>query len=193
MGVNATMTPETETTTVHPWERAGLGKAPFRWLGVRHLVGPIRIAQSDGTTLEIGAPGQPMGSCAYCAQGIAECHSIKSADGKVFMVGCDCVRRVSEPGDPVLKAAESAAKKRRNAAARARNAAKATASASRIAELLADENVRARLAAYIEPGIASYGIAGKSFLAHAEWLASRCGNAGRLRLIARIEAALSKG
>jgi hypothetical protein len=189
MVVNATKTTETETTTLHPWERAGLGKAPYRWLGVRHLVGPIRIAQADGTTLEIGAPGQPMGSCAYCAQGIAECHSIKSADGKVFMVGCDCVRRVSEPGDAVLKAAEAAAKKRRNAAARARNAVKADASKARLAALLADESVRATLAGLPseQPWKARDG---GTRLDDVEFLARACGHTGRVKLIARIETAL---
>jgi hypothetical protein len=189
MVVNATMTTETETTTVHPWERAGLGKAPFRWLGVRHLVGPIRIAQADGTTLEIGAPGQPMGSCAYCAQGIAECHSIKSADGKVFMVGCDCVRRASEPGDPVLKAAEAAAKKRRNAAARARNAGKAKASEARLAELLADDGVRATLAG-LPSAYAWKAAQGGTRLDDVEFLARGCGHTGRAKLIAQIETAL---
>jgi len=172
---------------VHPWEKAGLGKAPFRWLGVRHLVGPLRFAQADGTTLEIGAPGQPMGSCAFCSQGIAECHSIKSADGKTFTVGCDCVRRVSEPGDPVLTKAEAAAKKLRNGKARARSAAKAAASETELAALLADETVRGKLAA--RPSTQAWKAAkGETELDDVQWLAKRCGHAGRARLIARLRA-----
>lgn len=182
----ATVTVES-VARIHPWERAGLGKAPFRWLGVSNRVGPIRIAQADGTTLELGAPGQPMGSCAYCLQGIAECHSIKSADGKTFTVGCDCVRRVSEPGDPVLTKAEAAAKKLRNGKARARNAAKADASLTELAALLADESVRGKLAA--RPSAQGWKAAqGGTELNDVEWLSTRCGHAGRVKLIARLRA-----
>jgi len=84
--------------TIHTFEKAGLGKAPFRYIGCTHRVGPIRIPQKDGTTLEIGSPGQPMGSCAYCGQGIADCCEIKSADGKLFIVGNVCVGKTYDAG-----------------------------------------------------------------------------------------------
>lgn len=173
--------------TIHAFEKAGLGKAPFRYLGCRRLVGPIRMAQPDGTVLEVGAPGQPMGSCAYCFQGIAEIHSVKSADGKVFTVGCDCIRRVSEPGEPVLTKAEAASKKLRNEKARARHAAKAKCSKAELAELLADESVRGKLAA-LPSEFAWKAAKGGTALDDAEWLAPKCGHAGRVKLLARLRA-----
>jgi len=128
-----------------------------------------------------------MGSCAYCSQGIAECHSIKSADGKTFMVGCDCVRRASEPGDPVLTKAEAAAKKLRNGKARARSAAKAAASETELAELLADESLRGKLAA--RPSAYAWKAAnGETELGDVEWLSTHCGHAGRVKLIKRLRA-----
>lgn len=179
---------------IHPWEAAGLGKAPFRWLGCEVKVGPIRIANADGTTTEIGAQGQPMGSCAYCFQGIAECHAIKSADGKVFTVGCDCVRRVYATdadfglADRVLAKVENASKKLRNEKARARHAAKAATSETELAELLADETVRGKLAA--RPSAQAWKAEqGATELDDVEWLAPKCGHAGRVKLIARIKAA----
>ena len=76
---------------LHPFEAAGLGKAPFIYVGMEHKIGPITMA--DGIT-QIGSPGQPMGSCDYCGKGIAYCYSIKSADGKRFVVGSDCVAKL---------------------------------------------------------------------------------------------------
>ncbi len=172
---------------VHAWERAGLGKAPFRWIGVSEKVGPIRIRNNDGTETILGSEGQPMGTCAYCLQGIAECHHIRSADGKNFTVGCDCVRRVNAPATPVLTKVEAASKKLRNAKARARSAAKAEASTTELAALLADETVRGKLAARpsAQPWKAEQG---ETELGDVEWLAPRCGHAGRVKLIARLRA-----
>lgn len=80
-----------DSIKIHPFEEAGLGKAPFRCIGVERRVGPIKCA--DGS--EIGSPGQPMGSCDYCGTGIADCFTIQSGDGKRFIVGCDCVAKAS--------------------------------------------------------------------------------------------------
>lgn len=89
---------ETNTVALHPWEVAGLGKPPYKFVGIEHKIGPIRpidpkTGQWDGMT-EYGAPGQPMGSCQACGQGIAWCCWILSSDGKRFYVGSDCVEKV---------------------------------------------------------------------------------------------------
>lgn len=184
--MNATTLASTDTTdssTVHPWERAGLGKAPFQYLGVRRLVGPLRFAQPDGTMLEVGAPGQPMGTCAFCLQGIAECHSVKSADGKRFIVGCDCIARVNGEHEPVRAKAEAASRKLRNAAAKARRDAKATTERGELEALLSDEVARAKLAALPGP---KFG----TMLEHAEWMARKAGAAGRGRVLKAVRAAL---
>jgi hypothetical protein len=73
--------------TLHPFEQAGLGKAPFRYLG------------SDEKRTK---SGQPAGTCDYCYRGILTCCVIGSADGKSFVVGCDCVRKTFGPGNRVL-------------------------------------------------------------------------------------------
>lgn len=74
-------------TTLHPFEQAGLGKAPFRYLG------------SDEKRTK---SGQPAGTCDYCFRGILTCCVIGSADGKSFVVGCDCVRKVFGATNRVL-------------------------------------------------------------------------------------------
>ena len=72
---------------LHPFEDAGLGVAPFRFVGVENRVGPISL----GNGVTVGAPGQPMGVCDYCSQGIKECCIIQDSTGKTFVVGNVCV------------------------------------------------------------------------------------------------------
>lgn len=141
-----------------PFEKAGLGKAPFTYLGIEEKVGPIRTTTASGCTLEIGSPGQPMGCCKYCGQGIAECHVVRSSDGKVFDVGCDCIRKVAAKGSKIRTDAERASNDRKNAARREReNARRAKADAEareRLTALLAQlERVRPALAAEPHPVI----------------------------------------
>ena len=61
-----------ETSEIHRFELAGLGKAPFTYTG---------MDQSDGS------------SCDYCGTGIVYQFWCKSADGKAFKVGCDCIHK----------------------------------------------------------------------------------------------------
>lgn len=75
----------------HAFEVAGLGLAPFRFVGASENV----ITYPDGTQ-------KAGGSCDYCGTGIRlECH-VKSADGKAFKVGCNCIAKVGDTG--LLKA-----------------------------------------------------------------------------------------
>jgi hypothetical protein len=108
---------------MHPFEKAGLGMAPFRCLGAEHRVGPIRTTLPDGIVMEVGSPGQPMGTCAYCGTGIANCYIIRSADGKTFIVGSDCVAKTyKEAGAAVpadVKKAQSALAQEQKAKKRA--------------------------------------------------------------------------
>lgn len=88
------------THTIHKFEAAGLGKAPFQLVGFDRRIGPIKMLDRDGmpTGTEVGAPGQPMGSCDFCGMGIADCYIIQSADGKRFIVGSTCVNKTGDAG-----------------------------------------------------------------------------------------------
>ena len=83
------MTTQT-TNTLHPFEENNLGLAPFRWIGFEEKVGPIDL----GNGMQVGAPGQPMGTCQHCGNGIKDCHWIESADGNRFYVGSTCVEKI---------------------------------------------------------------------------------------------------
>ena len=89
---------EKNLDSVHKFERAGLGKAPFRFIGMYEDRGPHKFAGPGGTTIEIGSPGQPMGVCKYCGTGIAICCKVRSADGNEFVVGSDCIAKVGDEG-----------------------------------------------------------------------------------------------
>lgn len=67
---------------MHPFTRAGFGPAPFRCIGVRE------------NRFEIPGFGwKPGGNCRYCGTGILYEYVIKSAEGREFIVGSDCVRK----------------------------------------------------------------------------------------------------
>lgn len=71
------------TAAIHPFERRGLGRAPFRCTG--GYESKYQACQ--------GAPIQPGSTCDYCGTGIMSVFTIKSADGNEFKVGCDCVAK----------------------------------------------------------------------------------------------------
>ncbi len=72
----------------HPFEAAGLGKAPFRVVGFE-----VRKFQACHD-----APVQCGGSCMYCGTGIMNFFFIKGCapDDETFHVGCDCVRKTGD-------------------------------------------------------------------------------------------------
>ncbi len=83
----------------HPFERAGLGIAPFQFVGMSESF----IRHPDGTT-------QAGSSCQYCSTGIRYLFHIKSADGRTFYVGSDCVEKTCKPGGPIVTAVQKAAR-----------------------------------------------------------------------------------
>lgn len=79
---------------MHVFERAGLGRAPFRVVGYYESC----ITHPDGTT-------QASGNCIYCGTGIRWCCVIQSSDGNSFVVGSDCVNKTGDAG--LIKAYKS--------------------------------------------------------------------------------------
>lgn len=163
----------------HKFEQAGLGRAPFRFIGVEYRVGPIRI-EHDGITTEIGAPGQPMGVCAYCAQGIAECCVIQDADGKRFIVGNVCVAKTGDRG--LVDLTKRAVREFRTKAAQARQDAKI----ARARVQLAEPAVRERLAQQPHP-YDSMALSGKTRLDWAEWMMRNAGRKGKCEVAKFLE------
>jgi hypothetical protein len=111
----------TAAESIHKFEAAGLGKAPFRFVGVEKKV---FVACP-------GAPAKPGGTCDYCGQGITYAFHVASADGKQFAVGCDCIRKTGDAG--LIRAVKEDEAKQR----RAKSEARRQAGNERAARLLA--------------------------------------------------------
>ena len=100
---------------MHVFERAGLGKAPFRFVGSFE-----KVFQATPDS-----PRQPGGTCDFCGTGIMICCAIRGADGREFKVGSDCLRKTGDAG--LIKAFKtSPAERAKAAAARQRNRDKVT-------------------------------------------------------------------
>lgn len=89
---------EIKSPTLHPFEAAGLGLAPFKFVGCYKNV---FVACP-------GAPAKAGGTCDFCYQGIMYCNTVQSSDGKQFVVGCDCIRRLGSADNRLLSQAERA-------------------------------------------------------------------------------------
>ena len=109
--------------TNHPFERAALGIAPFRYVGYAELTFQAHP----------GAPVQPGGSCDYCGQGIRHSFRIRSADGREFKVGSDCVAKTCQPGGPIVTSVQQATKKAQKEQAAARLAERVAAAKAKLA------------------------------------------------------------
>lgn len=107
---------QTETpATVHVFEAAGLGKAPFKFIGLE------TSNDREAVNMERKNAGQIYTtnfctSCDYCSQSIQNAYCVESSDGKRFKVGCDCIKKTGDKGlKKIISEIES--KKRRIAKA----------------------------------------------------------------------------
>ena len=164
---------------IHAFEKAGLGKAPFRYIGAEERRGPIKTVV-NGVETTVGAPGQAMGSCDFCGQGIAICCRIDSADGKRFTVGIDCVRRT---GDAGLKAASDKKIRAIKKKARLENQAKRIAAAK---EAIKGPVLMVALERRPHPQ-AHIWKRRKSLLNFVEWMFENAGRAGQMRAVKAVE------
>ena len=135
-----------ETSTIHRFEAAGLGKAPFCFTG---------MGESAGS------------SCDYCGTGIRYQFWVRSADGKVFKVGCDCIHKTDDAGLlQQISVAERELRDKKNQAAKAR---KVQRLAERVEKAKAKlDSVRGILAAQPHPNV-YFAEQGKTLLDYVNW------------------------
>jgi hypothetical protein len=176
------------SNTVHVFERAGLGRAPFRFIGTG-----VEIYQAIPG--DPNCPIQPGTSCDYCGQGIRNVCYIKDVDGKRFKVGCDCVLKTGDRGivDPVKRAV--------NRAKREAKAKRDRARISRCRETITRSDVRTAMAATAHPDAdgccgapdqdgtwAPFSdLAAHSLLSWAEWMLEYAGTAGCIKVCRVVE------
>ena len=145
----------------HVFESAGLGAAPFRLMGCeeKHFQ-----AHPD-------APKQAGGSCDYCGHAIVLFCHIKSADGRRFKVGSDCVAKAGDAG--LMRAYKTSPSRRKL------NKAKAIAK---------DQSIKDQWAALVSDAanLAKMDAAGLV------WVWARCGAAGRARYLKAAQKLLAE-
>jgi hypothetical protein len=165
---------DAEGGTAHRFELAGLGRAPFRPLGITENL----WRSADGSVVK------PGGSCDYCGQGIRFEMHVRSADGRKFKVGLDCAAKI---GDAGLKRYASAAKREHNRKLReARELRKREAADVVYARLDASAELRDRLSAMPHPraipatpgGTVSEFFAGRTRLDWVAWMRRNAGTRG---------------
>lgn len=163
-------------TKSHKFERAGLGVAPFRFVGTYE-------AKYQACH---GAPIQPGASCDYCGTGISRVFVVKDSTGKEFKVGSECVRHTGDAG--VIDEAKRAARE----IERARRSAKAT-ERIRLARL-ALRNDAGLLTDYPHPrGFVDRATGDPLTLRDwAEWMLANAGTQGKVQAARVIEADLAK-
>lgn len=172
---------------LHPFERAGLGKAPFRYLG--EIDQDIRpngsrfIGEIDGVEITTN----PGGTCAYCGTAIIDLYLIASSDGKRFHVGSDCVQRLR--GARTLAKVKQDVKRVQKGRQKAREEARIRSAVERLADPLVAE----RLAAMPHPSgyrdrATGYPLSLANFVG---WMLRHGGHSGRLATARVIERALA--
>jgi hypothetical protein len=86
---------------IHKFELAGLGKAPFRCVGIAQIPSASLAEHNPegyNNMMRMVPSAYKCGTCNYCGQAIMNCYLIDSADGKHFSVGCECVRKTGDVG-----------------------------------------------------------------------------------------------
>lgn len=169
----------TTVTKIHKFEAAGLGKAPFKYVGYSREV--YQAIPGDPS-----CPIQPGGSCDYCGQAIYDQFKVKSADGKVFKVGCDCIAKV---GDAGLRKVMDAHKAK---LARDKRHAKEAIVLAQLGATMADPAIRAKLASLPHPNPQAWIKEPQNALTWAEWMMRCCGAAGRARFQKALAAMLAE-
>jgi hypothetical protein len=115
------------TLSAHPFELAGMGTGPFRFVGMVSIPSAT-LAEQNPSAYQNALASLPhdleggLGACANCGQAITNVCIIENAQGTRYGVGTDCVQKT---GDPFLGVkAEIAVARLRRRQRHAREAAK---------------------------------------------------------------------
>ena len=165
---------------IHPYEKAGLGKAPFRYIGMTEKV---YVACP-------GATPQPGGTCDYCGNGIRYVFRVQSADGKTFGVGCECIHKVDRACLVNQTQFERDLREHKKKQARLQRQAKVKKEEERIEAAFAfldgNQALQAKLKAIPHP-VPFRREKGETLADHVAWMRDHAGHSGRLQMARMLE------
>jgi hypothetical protein len=162
---------------VHKFEAAGLGKAPFVFIGIETDDDrQERAREFDRVPLMSDDSGNYCTSCDYCSQAIHDAYRIRSSDGRTFKVGCECVRKTGDAGLIRVVKAEANKQKRDRRAGRER-------------QLIAAGFALLRQATPALAAMPHPSIKGRTMLEYVEWMRTNAGQSGLLRVATIIRKA----
>lgn len=172
----------------HPFERAGLGKAPFRYVGMQAQeisYGQAVIGRAGGVPITT-APG---GSCAYCGNYIVNMFNVKSSDGRIFHVGSDCVEKVAASAPQAMLTIVAAVKRDLGKKTRERNKERMAERAEEARIFFDDPEVEAWMAGqpHPHPALAHKGKTLADYHAFCNF-----GDAGLVKQAKIVKAAMAK-
>ena len=170
--IRSTATTAPIGSTLHVFELSGLGKAPFKYVG--YSVSKYQACQ--------GAPVQPGTSCDACGTAIMNVFHIKSADGKSFKVGCDCVMKTGDAG--LKRVCSAVVAEHKLEQKRALDAEKI----GFVENALKDDKICAILKAQPHP----MGFSGRSLLGWCDWMLANAGVSGKVKVARAIKKAVAE-
>jgi hypothetical protein len=174
---------QTETATVHPFEAAGLGQAPFRFVGMIWqdlCYGEAILNREEYQRTGIRISTKPGGTCDYCGAYIVDMFKVESADGRTFKVGSDCIAKVEAKGSKVLTAVQRAARK----AAKDRKLVRDKARIAAAAGLLPSVRNKIAESPHPTPYLANQGLTMADWC---DWVLANGGTTGQLFVAKLIE------
>jgi hypothetical protein len=174
---------EVKTVEIHPFQKAGLGLAPFRYIGVKHQdisYGQAVIGHIGGVPITT----KPGGTCDACGTYIVDMYRIRSADGRESVVGCDCIKKVGYKVEslPKLKADLKKAAKAKRAVAKGKEEVRIEAARDAFQSapaMFTDKPHPTKFRAE----------QGASFRDYVEWMLIHAGHSGRFSMAKLIEKA----
>ncbi len=90
-----------KNTTIHPFEKSGLGVGPFRLVCCVDIPDPEHAAVGMDASLQLAEQAKRFkvgfGTCDHCGQGIMHNAVIRDSEGKHFVVGLDCAQKTFDP------------------------------------------------------------------------------------------------
>lgn len=94
----------------HPFSFT-LGPGPYRFVGVFSIILPSEANQGRSNFHLAPKVDGGIGTCFHCGHAIIDCFLVKTGEGKIFGVGCDCIDKIGGEGDfSNISAFERAAK-----------------------------------------------------------------------------------